>query len=249
MYSAKVVCPLLSVLASLLLPLPAARGDDVSTTPAPRDAKWPERHEQLNQLAQEEQWELVFIGDSITDAWDNAGRSIWQRYYADRRAGNLGIGGDQTQHVLYRLEHGNLAHQTPKVAVIMIGTNNLGNAHMKPAEVIEGIEAVVAKVHELTPDTQILLLGVFPRGQQADNPFRAQIKEVNEGISRLEDEPYVHYMDIGQVFLEEDGSLSKQVMPDFLHLTQEGYARWAEAIEQQLTELMGAEVPAETAAP
>lgn len=242
---------LTTTLALLLGSASTAFAAQDSTIAAPRTSPgwWMERHESLSQAAQNNQWDLVFIGDSITDAWDNNGKEVWQQYYADRQAGNLGIGGDETQHVLYRLENGNLAGQSPKLAVVMIGTNNLGNSHMEPPAVIKGIEAVVETLHRITPDTQILLLGVFPRGQQADNPFREQIKEVNAAISKLDEEPYVHYKDIGQVFLEDDGSLSKEIMPDFLHLSPEGYTRWAKAIESEVAELMGERTPAAAVAP
>lgn len=226
---------------------PATTEDEVAkdvataTTPAPRDLPWwKDRHESMNKRAAEEKWDLVFMGDSITQGWEGAGKKVWAEHYGDRKAGNLGISGDETEHLAWRLENGNLKGQSPKVAVIMIGTNNLGNAKHSPQAVVAGITEVVKRVRELSPDTEVLLLGVFPRGEKSDNPYRAQIKEVNQGIQKLADDKdeRIHYLDIAESFLEEDGSLSKQVMPDFLHLSPEGYKRWAKAIEPTLEKLL-----------
>ncbi|WP_425397636.1 family 16 glycoside hydrolase [Aeoliella sp.] len=233
------------VLASLCLP-GSSQASDATTQPSPRDARWLKRHEAINEKAKQSKWDLVFIGDSITDGWDGGGKAVWQQFYEKRNVGNLGIGGDQTQHVVYRIENGNLAGQSPKLAVIMIGTNNLGRNRFGPADTIEGIQAVVDSVRKATPDTKILLLGVFPRGQAADDPFRAKIEEVNQSISELADWETIHYLDIGPVFLEDDDTLSKEIMPDFLHLSKEGYQRWADAIESKVAELMDEEVPAKT---
>jgi lysophospholipase L1-like esterase len=219
---------------------------EATTKPAPRDAKWLERHESINKRAQEKKWDLVFIGDSITAGWGGAGKKVWKESYAPRNAGNLGIGGDQTQHVVYRIENGNLEGQSPKLAVVMIGTNNLGGNRFEAPDTIEGVTAVVESIRRTIPETKILLLGVFPRGQAADDPYRAKIADTNKGISELADWENVHYLDIGHVFLEEYGTLSKKIMPDFLHLSPEGYRRWAEAIEEKVAELLGEKVPART---
>ncbi len=217
----------------------SAVAEPTTTAPQPRDGGWLGRHQQLNEQAKGNQWQLVFIGDSITDGWDsNAGEKVWQMYYGGRQAGNLGIGGDQTQHVVYRIKNGNLADQDPKLAVIMIGTNNLGNNRFDPPDTVAGVAAVVDAVRTEAPGTKILLLGIFPRGEAADDPYRAKIEEVNLALSSLADWQTVHFMDIGHVFLEPDGGLSKDVMHDFLHLTSEGYRRWADAIEPKIAELL-----------
>ncbi len=235
MFNRQVLCRLL-LLCSVS---PTAFGSDLAMQPQPRDDGWLRRHEDINQEAQARKWNVVFIGDSITAGWKSqAGAAVWDKYFGNRHAGNLGIGGDQTQHVLYRLANGNLAGQTPKLAVIMIGTNNLGRNRFQPPETIAGIAAVVQAVRTSSPDTKILLLGVFPRGAASNDPHRAKIDEVNHALSALADWEDVHFLDIGHVFLEADGSLSKHVMHDFLHLTTEGYARWAEAIEPKVAELL-----------
>lgn len=241
--SARLVLALLGL--ALALPLYAS---DATTKPAPRDEKWLGRHEAFNEAARKKKkkWDLVFIGDSITAGWNGKGKNVWKEHFAPRAAGNLGIGGDQTQHVIYRIENGNLAGQSPKLAVVMIGTNNLTHGRFEAPDTIEGVTAVVESIRKAVPDTKILLLGVFPRGQAADDAYRAKIAETNKGISELADWENIHYLDIGHVFLKEDGSLSKKIMPDFLHLSEEGYRRWAEAIEEKVAELMGEAVPART---
>ncbi len=223
-----------------------------ATTPAPRDMPWwQDRHASMNKQARATKWDVVFMGDSITQGWEGAGKEVWKKQYGERKAGNLGISGDETEHLAWRLENGNLEGQAPKVAVIMIGTNNLGNVKHSPEAVIAGITLVVETVRKHSPETDILLLGVFPRGEQPDNPFRKQIKQVNEGIAKLAADDQaddqndkggkVHFLDIQEAFLEEDGSLSKEVMPDFLHLSPAGYERWAKAIEPALEKLLQGE--------
>jgi lysophospholipase L1-like esterase len=182
---------------------------------------------------------LVFIGDSITDGWRrDPQREVYDDYFGEYRPYNIGISGDQTQHVLWRIEHGELDGVSPRVAVIMIGTNNLGNMHQSPEETIDGIQSVVKAGEQKVPNIKILLLGVFPRGNKADDPFRAQIKQVNDAISKLDDGgKHVKYLDIGDKFLESDGTLPRTIMPDFLHPNPKGYQIWADAIKPSVDEL------------
>lgn len=214
-------------------PVPRARQP---VTPAPRDEKWMKRHELINSRALPGQVDLLFIGDSITQGWEGAGKQAWEKFYGSRKAMNAGIGGDRTQHVLWRLDHGNVKGISPKVAVVMIGTNNA--AANEPAETAAGIEAVVRSLREQLPGTKVLLLGVFPRGATPDDPLRKKNAGVNEIVAKLDDGNDVFYLDIGPKFLSADGTLSKEVMPDLLHLSPRGYEIWAEAIEPKLGELL-----------
>ncbi|MCA9062059.1 MAG: DUF4976 domain-containing protein, partial [Planctomycetaceae bacterium] len=208
--------------------IPATRGDEPG---------WRARDAQLSANAKESHAELAFIGDSITQGWEGAGKNVWQQFYGDGKAINLGIGGDRTEHVIWRLTHGNLANLKPRVAVLMIGTNNTGHMLQEPQEVAAGVERILEILEEKSPRTKVLLLGIFPRGQHALDVKRANNIAINQLIQRFADNDRVHYADIGQVFLDEDGSLSKTIMPDFLHLSEEGYQRWAQAIEPKLKEL------------
>ena len=176
--------------------------------------------------------ELVLIGDSITDFWrSDPQRDSLEDYFGQYRPYNIGIAGDQTQHVLWRIEHGELDDIAPKAAVIMIGTNNFGDAHMSPEETAEGIAAVVRATRTKLPNTHILLLAIFPRGNRPDDPIRARIDKANALIARLDDGSHVKYMDIGSHFLGPDGTLSDAVMPDYLHPNPHGYEIWAKAIK------------------
>ncbi|MGE9267146.1 MAG: sulfatase/phosphatase domain-containing protein [Verrucomicrobiales bacterium] len=206
--------------------------------PVPREDKkgWMARHQSMNKKAREAKHELLFIGDSITHGFEGKGKAVWKKYYEPRKALNLGIGGDRTQHVIWRLNHGNLRGQnSAKVAVVMIGTNNVHSN--EPAETADGIERILSTLRARCPKTKVLLLGVFPRGASKDDPKRQRNVEVNQLISKFADGERFHYLDISDKFLDEDGNLPKDVMPDLLHPNEKGYQIWAEAIESKLKEL------------
>lgn len=196
---------------------------------------WERRHEQLNDRTAKGGYDLMFIGDSITHFWETFGKDVWVEYYGSRNALNLGISGDRTQHVLWRLENGNVDGIAPKVAVLMIGTNNVGANSSR--EIADGIIAIVQKLNHDLPDMKVLILGVFPR---ADVPqaLRDKLKEVNATISTLHDGDRIHYLDISAAFLDSNGTLTKEVMPDLLHPQAYGYKLWAEAMEPTLTDLL-----------
>lgn len=185
--------------------------------------------------------DLLFVGDSITQAWENSGKNVWQRYYASngRKSVNIGISGDRTQHVLWRLNEGAVEGLEPKVAVVMIGTNNSGSDRNSASEMVEGVRVVVTRLHELLPETKILLLGIFPRGEEF-NEIRGKILQVNQAVQKMEDEMEgtVFFLDIGHRFLQSDGRISTDIMPDFLHLTEAGYEIWAQSIEPTLASLL-----------
>jgi beta-glucosidase len=205
--------------------------------PASRPGKQMERHESFNKKIKEGPVELIFIGDSITQGWEGAGKKVWEEYYGKRHAVNLGIGGDRTQHVLWRLDHGNIEGINPKLAVMMIGTNNARDN--TPQETAAGVKAIVEKLRAKLPNTKILLLAVFPRGADKDDPLRKKNEAVNDMIKGLADNKMVYYKDIGNNFLGPDGSLSKETMPDLLHLNEKSYRTWAESIEPDVKKLLG----------
>jgi lysophospholipase L1-like esterase len=195
------------------------------------------RHEAMNARVKQGDVDLVFIGDSITAGWEGAGKEVWAKHYGLRKAVNLGIGGDRTQHVLWRLQNGNLEGITPKLAVIMIGTNN-SNSNT-PEDIAAGVKAIVELIRQKTPDTKILLLATFPRGATPEDPKRQTNEKSNAIVKQLADDQHVFFLDIGDKFLEADGTLSKEIMPDLLHLNDKSYAIWAESIEPTVVKLMG----------
>jgi lysophospholipase L1-like esterase len=210
---------------------------NTATTPAPRDAGWVKRHEGFVAIAKKGGADLLFLGDSITDGWRGGGNAVWEKNYAPLKSANFGIGGDRTEHVLWRLQNGELEGVTPKLAVLMIGTNNLGAN--KDEEIADGIKTIVAELQKRTPGTKLLLLGIFPRGMKADDPARGRIKHINSIIAKLDDDgKTIKYLDIGNKFLEADGTLPKSIMPDGLHPNAKGYEIWAEAIAPNVQEMM-----------
>jgi len=208
--------------------------------PAPRtDAGWKDRAKLLDdRLKEAPETELLFIGDSITAGWEGGGKEVWASRYGPRKAVNLGIGGDRTQHVLWRLQHAPLDGVKPKAAVVMIGTNNSNGEDNTPGQIADGVVAIVRTLREKLPNTKILLLAIFPRGENF-NAQRGKIAQVNQVIQKLDDGRNVFFLDIGHRFLDSTGLLPAEIMPDYLHLTAKGYQIWADAIEPRLNELLG----------
>lgn len=213
----------------------------VAVNPVPRpDDWWKQRHEAMNARVKQGNVDMVFIGDSITHGWEGNGKDVWAKFYANRNAVNLGISGDQTAHVLWRLDNGNIDGISPKLAVIMIGTNNAGHEpHQAPEEIAKGVKAIVEKLRAKLPQTKVLVLAIFPRGADNNDGIRQINVKANEIISKLADGQNVFFLDIGPKFLAADGTLSKDVMPDLLHLNANSYLTWAEAIEPTVKQLMG----------
>jgi beta-glucosidase len=212
-----------------------------AVTPVARfEPNWKTRAQLLDQRVKETpDTQLLFIGDSITQGWEAIGASnVWNKYYARRKAVNLGIGGDRTQHVLWRIENAPLQGVKPKAAVVMIGTNNSNAEDNTPEQIVDGIRAIVSKLRERLPDTRILLLGIFPRSENF-TVQRGKLTQVNQVIAGLEDGKNVYYLDIGHRFLRPDGTLSGEIMPDYLHLSPQGYEIWAQSIESKLAVLLG----------
>ena len=222
----------------------ALRAENTAVTPEPRDAKWVGRHEGFLKEAKQGKVDLLFLGDSITDGWRTKGKAVWEKYWAPLHAANFGIGGDRTQHVLWRMQNGELEGIKPKLVVLMIGTNNTGKekgsdkVRNSTEEVIQGVTAVVQGLRAKLPHTKVLLLAIFPRSEQADNPIRAQLKEINAAIAKLDDGRNVKFLDIGGKFLTPDGTLPKDIMPDSLHPNDKGYEIWAQAIEGTVKQMM-----------
>lgn len=226
------------LLAASLVSVASAKDQPSTLVPVPRDGGWMTRHEGFNKRVKEGNVDLIFIGDSITQGWEGAGKDVWAKQYGKRNAVNLGIGGDRTQHVLWRLDNGNIDGIAPKLAVLMIGTNNSNGADNTAEEIAAGIEAIVKKLREKLPQTKVLVLAVFPRGEKP-NPQREKNAKASEIASKMADNQNVFFLDIGDKFLTPDGTLAREIMPDFLHLTPKGYEIWAEAIEPSVAKLTG----------
>ncbi|MBL8800317.1 MAG: GDSL family lipase [Planctomycetia bacterium] len=214
---------------------PSPKFDKDGKTPQPGFAK---AHESYVEIAKKGDVEVLFLGDSITAGWRGAGKDVWAKHFEPLKAANFGIGGDRTQHVLWRILNGELDGIKPKIAVLMIGTNNSGAD--SATDIAEGVTEIVKTIHKKSPSTKVLLLAVFPRGKMLPNSQNDKLIEVNKTLAKLDDGgKTVRFLDIGPKFLGEDKQLPKDIMPDFLHLSPKGYEIWAEAIMPALKEMVG----------
>jgi lysophospholipase L1-like esterase len=208
------------------------------------------RHESFNEISKKGEAQLVFLGDSITHGWDGKGKAVWEKHWAPLKAANFGIGGDRTEHVLWRLGHGNFDGLKPKAIVLMIGTNNTGHQGRPQKELdgavyqctaeqtAEGIKSILGQLRKKCPDAKILVLGIFPRGANKDDKFRQQNEATNAIVKGFADGQKVFFLDIGAKFLEADGTLSKAIMPDLLHPNEKGYQLWTDAIKADVQTLL-----------
>ncbi len=214
---------------------------NVSAAAMPRpDESWVKRHHAISARARQGQVDIVFLGDSITHRWDSAGKTVWEQFYGPRNALNAGIDGDGTQTVLWRIQNGNLDGIQPRVAVLMIGTNNSTDPRQSPPDIADAIGAIVRELRMRLPGTRVLLLSIFPRGQSV-TPERERGAEASRLAASLADDLHVFSLDIGDAFLNPDGTISAEIMPDYLHLSEAGYLRWARAMEPTLARLLDAE--------
>ena len=237
----KLLIPSLTILLLSSLVLTAGQEQHSAVSPAHRHSWWTLRNEAVNERVKQGDVDLLLIGDSITHGWENAGKKYWDKYYAPRKAVNMGFSGDRTQHVLWRLDHGHLEGISPKLAVLMIGTNNSNREDNTAEEIGDGIIAICKRIRSKCPRTKILILAIFPRGPE---PSAQREKNAKASLiaSKIADGRMIHYLDINNKFLTKDSFLSKKIMPDYLHPNETGYKIWAEAIEPKVTELMGEKV-------
>lgn len=209
---------------------------------------WKKRHESFVETARKGGVDVLFLGDSITQGWEGAGKEAWKKSFEPLKAANFGISGDRTQHVLWRITEGKeLDGIQPKLAVMMIGTNNVSSGSAE--EIADGIKAIIKELRQARPSMKILLLGVFPRSTKPGNMLKdvenvaadqqqPKIKAINDIIAKCDDGKNVVYLDIGGKFLDKNGALPRTIMNDFLHLTPKGYAIWTEAIEAKVKDLL-----------
>jgi beta-glucosidase len=231
----------LSLFARITLaasPTTQPRTPQDAVTPAVKDEP---RHEQFLKRAAEGNIDLLMLGDSITDVWPSRGIDSWQKLQPYHPA-DFGISGDRTEHLLWRITHGELDNIHPKLVMILIGTNNVGHfSDEQPEWAAAGVKKIVDTVREKLPDSKILLLGVFPRDVK-DSPLRKKVAAINQIISKfpseLGDGKMISYLDIGNKFLDANGEIPLDIMPDKLHPTAAGYDIWFDAIHAKVDELM-----------
>jgi beta-glucosidase len=181
----------------------------------------------INREANARSHTILFLGDSLTQKWDP---SLWERFFVPLDALNAGVNGDRTENLLWRIENGNLNRQRPEIAVLLIGTNDIGRN--RPARIIaEGVREILGKLRSRMPTTRILLLGVLPRSESPDSERRHQVCEVNQLIRTCADGEHVFYADIGVALLNRAGRLTREVSPDGVHLSERGYSLLTDRLE------------------
>jgi beta-glucosidase len=244
-----------SICQAKVNPCDVKLGSHYAVTPVSRADQdwWMPRHQAVVDRVKQGKVDLIMIGDSITHGWENPGKQMWDKYYAPRNAVNMGFSGDSTQHVLWRLQNGEIENIKPKLAVIMIGTNNSNDLNTSAEQIANGIKAIVCQLRTKLPETKILILAIFPRGsaeQMKDkksdavlNPQWAKNNEASMLASKIADNKMIFYLDINKKFLKEQlykkSVLTREIMPDLLHPNEKGYQIWAETMEPTIVKLMG----------
>lgn len=233
------------VLATVVFAQPPAAPVDASAAiPKTGNQGFFARHESFIERTKSGPIGILFLGDSITEGWRSV-PEIWEKHYGTHQPANFGIGGDQTQHVIWRIENGELDGISPKVVVLMLGTNN--SAGHTAAQIAAADRKIVGLIRQKLPETKVLLLAIFPRGPRMnrqgvvtdDGVSRMNvIREVNAELAKLEDGHSVRFLDIGARFQGADGKIPSDVMPDQLHLSPKGYQIWADAMQPLLNEML-----------
>ncbi len=196
---------------------------------------WEKMHAEDVLAAQYDQVDVLFVGDSITAGWD---WPIWEKNFKPLKAANFGIGGDNTGNVLWRLQHGAVGNLQPKLIVLLIGTNNVGGLQESAEQAANGVTRVVQQLQLAWPNSKILLNAVFPFDQDPKSPNRATIKKLNQTIAKLGDNKTIFFKDYGPLLVQKDGSISPEIMADFLHPTAKGYQIWADAMTPDIRTLL-----------
>ncbi|AEF56036.1 lipolytic protein G-D-S-L family [Marinomonas posidonica IVIA-Po-181] len=219
---------------------PDSRKTILAIDSQPQQAIWwlPRHQAKLREKATMDKVDLLFLGDSIIQAWEQEGKATWETYYQPRNALNLGFNGDRTEHLLWRLEQGEIEGISPKLVVLLIGTNNTGHRMDKPQETAQGIKAILTMLEKKLPHTKVLLLAIFPRSARPTQKLRILNQQVNDLIKDYADDQRIFFVDLNHHFLDQNGHLTSNVMDDFLHPNAHQYKVWAQAMEPYIERLM-----------
>lgn len=222
-----------------------------ATDPAPRynfkhAAWWFGRFDRLKKQAAEDgpSFKVVFLGDSITEHWESAGKEVWKRTFDGPRykAINCGFGGDRTENLLWRIRNGQLDGLDPQAVVLLIGTNNTFSRPVReepPGDTVRAVSEIVAEVRARCPSARIVLNAILPQGEAPDGEKRLRDARINEQLPALADGEHVLWMDFGSRLLTDDGRLTKEIAPDFTHPSEKGYEIWAAALTPVLDWCLG----------
>jgi lysophospholipase L1-like esterase len=232
-------------LAATVVPVPSQ--EDRAAAAGWGEGNWMDQHEAINRIGDERHLDLVFLGDSITQSWGGAGRTVgapaaavWTDCIAHLNAANFGISGDRTQHLLWRIDHGNFDAIAPRVIVLMVGTNNL--RHDAPADIAAGVEAIIGRLAVKAPGATVLLMSIV-RGWSPDDSLRTAADETNRQLESLDAHHAVRFIDLTSRFYDDEGEANTNLMRgDFVHFSAAGYRAWFDALEPHLTDLLGVEI-------
>ena len=194
-------------------------------------------HEQYLARTKQGDIDVVFLGDSITQIWLRDAPDLWKSRYEPLKAVNYGIMGDVIQHVLWRVEHGELDGISPKVVVLLVGTNNSKRHDSEP--IFVGIKHLVDVIHSKCPTTKVLVMAIFPREHKGDVPVQMQnIKAVDAELPKLDDGNLTRVLNINDKFYDADGKFRQDLFSDGLHPNAAGYKVWADAMQPLLDQML-----------
>ena len=200
---------------------------------------WQKRHESiLERHLQNPKWDLVLLGDSLTHHWEDRSGGLWQELNSKYKASNLGFSGDRTEHLLWRLQNGELDHIHTKTFCILIGTNNTGHRKDSPEEIVFGIQAIIQQLQLHCPQANILVYGLLPRGEDPNSFERKNNELVNSKLLKTLELQKVRFVNLEKKFLTEEGSLRMELMPDGLHLNELGYTQWHQSLMGEIENFM-----------
>lgn len=205
----------------------------VHSEPRSSEPQWTRRHNKILAEAKRGSYDVMLLGDSITQGWE-FNKKVWAEHFPTQRVLNAGIASDRVEHILWRVQHGLLDKVRPKAVVLMGGINNLAIAN--PDAIADGLRQIITEIREKSPKTRIIVQGLFPTGREATDHRRAKVRLANLKIAQLADGERVEFFEFGDRFLGGDGWISKKIMFDYLHLTRAGYDIWASALETKLSQ-------------
>ncbi|MCX6367240.1 MAG: GDSL-type esterase/lipase family protein [Armatimonadetes bacterium] len=202
--------------------------------PSVHGEAWHLAHQELKVKALRAKPNIVFLGDSLTAGWQNVGSAEWERYFKPLGSFNMGLGGDRTSQILWRIQDGALAGLHPKLVVLAVGINNLLSDTYPPERTAEGVLACVRAIERTCPGTKVLVVGIFPSRSDVRGPIHAQIRRVNSQLAAK----LPWFLDLGSAFLKADGHPDENIFQDSVHPNSAGYTRYRERLYPSVLSLL-----------